>query len=164
LKGLEAKVNKTCGLHIHFDASAFNLTTWKNLYKNYARVEKLIDGFMPESRRANNNTYCKSMRVNNFETKINEATSLQEIETRITDRNRYYKLNTQSFWRQGSVEFRQHSGSVDYKKVSNWILFLARLVEFSKQAELKNETWNTLNRFLPDEMITYYKQRTETLA
>lgn len=164
LKGLEAKVNKTCGLHIHFDASSFNLTTWKNLYKNYAKIEKLIDGFMPTSRRSNNNYYCKSMRVQNYEAKINGSNSLEEIERQVTQRNRYYKLNTQSFWRHGSVEFRQHSGSVDYKKVSNWILFLARLVEYSKQAELKNETWATLNRFLPEELISYYRQRTETLA
>lgn len=52
LKGLEAKVNKTCGLHIHLDASDFDLKTWKNLYKNYAMLEPFIDSFMPKDRKS----------------------------------------------------------------------------------------------------------------
>lgn len=34
LKAKGAKVNKTCGLHIHFDATDYNLDNWKNIYQN----------------------------------------------------------------------------------------------------------------------------------
>lgn len=164
LKGMEAKVNKTGAVHIHLSAEGFTLATWKRLYKNYARLERLIDGFMPNSRRANNSSYCRSIRVEHFELKIDAANSLEQIEQEITNRDRYYKLNTQCFWRQKSVEFRQHSGTINYKKISNWIIFLARLVEFSKTAEVTGENWEACKAFLPDELINYFKQRTQELA
>jgi len=171
LKGLETKVNRTCGLHIHFDASNFELKTWKNLFKNYAKIENQIDSFMPNSRRNNNNNYCRSMRVSNCESKINEIddtetlnSGLQKIESRINNGSRYFKLNSQSYWRQRSIEFRQHNGTVNEKKIINWINFLARLIEYSKQATFRTENWDTLKNFLPDEIINFYENRRRELA
>lgn len=82
-RGLEAKTNKSCGIHIHFDATEFNLTTWKNLYKNYANLENYIDGFMPQSRRQSNNHYCQTMRQANYKTRIDNARDLRQIESEI---------------------------------------------------------------------------------
>lgn len=159
-----AKVNKSAAVHIHIDATGFDLATWKRLYKNYARLERLIDGFMPNSRRRNNSEYCQSIRVERYEQKIDSANDLEQIEREITNRDRYFKLNTQCFWRQRSVEFRQHSATINYKKISNWIIFLARLVEYSKHSEIRGETWEDCKAFLPDELITYFKQRALVLA
>lgn len=39
LEQVNAKVNKSCRLHIHFDAAGFNLATFKRIYKGYARLE-----------------------------------------------------------------------------------------------------------------------------
>ena len=52
-----AKVNDSCGLHVHMDAAEFDLQTWKNLIITYKRLENVIDHFMPRSRR--NNRYHK---------------------------------------------------------------------------------------------------------
>ena len=49
LKSLNAKINKSCGLHIHFDARDLELSAWKKLHKNYANLEPEIDTFMPIS-------------------------------------------------------------------------------------------------------------------
>lgn len=162
--GLEAKTNKTCGIHIHFDATNFNLQTWKNLYKNYANLENWIDSFLPTSRRLSNNGFCKSMRKENYKTKIDNARDLRAIENAITNRDRYYKINTQSYWRQNSVEFRQHGGSTNFKKISNWIKFLARLVEISKQTEIENASEPNLRRFLDNDLINYFNNRRMELA
>ena len=54
-----AKVNDSCGFHVHMDAAGFNLDTWKNLTLTYKHLEHLIDAFMPRTRR--NNTYCKTL-------------------------------------------------------------------------------------------------------
>jgi hypothetical protein len=73
-----AKVNKTCGTHVHINAPEFSLDQWKRIYINYARLEKVIDGFMPESRREDTNRYCKGFgEVSDFEGRI----SLEGIET-----------------------------------------------------------------------------------
>lgn len=34
LSAVNAKVNRTCGMHIHFEARDFDLQTWKNIYLN----------------------------------------------------------------------------------------------------------------------------------
>lgn len=170
-RGLEGKVNRSCGLHIHFDARAFEFQTWKNLFMNYAKIEKHIDSFMPNSRRDNNGYYCRSMRVENFETKINSARNLGNIvdsvkalHGTITGNSRYYKINANAFWVHGSVEFRQHGGTIDFKKVSNWIKFLARLIEFSKQGTFQTENENEFNNFLDEQTIAYFRQRKQDLA
>ncbi|MCL5991549.1 MAG: amidoligase family protein [Bacteroidetes bacterium] len=171
LKGMETKVNKSCGLHIHFDAAEFDIKTWKRLYKNYAKLELHIDSFMAPSRRGSINQFCKSLRVANFENKIDDVsnleymeTGLRMIETKITGGNRYFKLNSQSYWRHKSVEFRQHAGTVQFEKIQNWIYFLARLIEYSKNAEVRNETWETLKSFLSEDLMSYFAGRKRELA
>ena len=42
-----AKVNDSCGLHVHMDAAEFDLQTWKNLIITYKRLENVIDHFLP---------------------------------------------------------------------------------------------------------------------
>lgn len=161
LKRLNAKINKTCGLHIHLNARDLELTDWKNIYKNYIRLEPIIDSIMPNSRKGNNNRYCHSLIQNNYENKINNSNSLQELSRNITGRDRYYKLNTESYWRHKTVEFRQHSGTIEYEKISNWILFLTRFVEYSRKKEIMVEDakFEKLNKFLDNDIIEYLKDR-----
>ncbi len=172
LKRLNVKINKSCGLHIHFDASEFSKETWLRIFKNYAKLELIIDSFMPHSRRANNQRYCKSVRVTNFANKLQYIknrgldleSTLRSIKSSIAHNSRYSKINVESYWRHQSVEFRQHSGTIEIEKMENWILFLARLIEFSKTNEVQREDWNALQGFLTEEQIAYFKQRTERLS
>lgn len=159
LKEFGARINKTCGLHIHFDASGFDLKTWKNLLINYAKLENTIDAFMPESRRGNTNYYCRSLKedIN----KVKTASSLEQIATRIG--TRYKKINTQSYARHKTIEFRQHSGTIEFTKIKNWILFLHNLVEVSKLKILNNVNLEALAEFNQDEIISFYTERTEEL-
>lgn len=159
LKEYGARINKTCGLHIHFDAEAFNLQTWKNLLINYAKLEDTIDKFMPPSRRGNSNTYCQSLKQNISE--IKEATNLLQI-TRAMG-TRYKKINTESYARHRTIEFRQHSGTIEFLKIKNWILFLHNLVEASKIKILTNTSLESLAEFNQEEIIAFYAERTEEL-
>lgn len=111
-----AKVNRSCGLHVHHDASDFRKDQLHKVVKVYQRVEKHVDSFMPESRRGNNNYYCHSV-LSSGEAIAREGVS------------RYYKLNLQSFFRHGTIEFRHHSGTVDVDKIKNWVLFTALVVD-----------------------------------
>ena len=164
LKSLNAKINKSCGLHIHFDARDLELSAWKKLHKNYANLEPEIDTFMPVSRRGNNAYYCKSIRVENFERKIENASNLKDLGKAIGNNSRFLKLNTQAYWRHQTVEFRQHAGSIEFEKISNWILFLARMVEFSKERTIRNTTFEGMNEFLSEDLMTYFKTRKQSLA
>ncbi|MDR1984750.1 MAG: amidoligase family protein [Prevotellaceae bacterium] len=159
-----AKVNQTCGTHVHLNASGFSLDQWKRIYINYGRLEKVIDGFMPESRRANNNTYCKGFtEVTNFENKIKTAQDLHQIENLLLN-SRYWKVNPQSYSRHRTCEFRQHAGTTDFVKISSWIRFLSNLVDYSEQYEVATRTLATLKNFNSMELVNYFEYRTLELA
>lgn len=163
LKECNAYVNKSCGMHIHFDAQNFDLTQWKNIYKNYAGFENEIDSIMPQSRRADNNRFCKSLKnIVNLQSKIDAATSLRQISNFFG--SRYFKINPESYARHNTIEFRQHSGTIEFEKVSNWIQFLHNLVDFSKANIATDFTFEGLKKFNQDEIITFYNNRKSELA
>lgn len=140
LQAAGAKVNKSCGFHVHFGANDMGLQQFKNLFKNWVRNEDIFDAMMPESRRDSINLYCKSVlcrfsganrteRINNAFAAIDSATTLDELYTNVTSRDRYFKLNLLSFWRHGTIEVRHHSGTVEADKVCNWVLFMGTWME-----------------------------------
>lgn len=131
-----AKVNRSCGLHVHHDAHDFKARNFENLFILYRRAEKTIDSFMPISRRGNNNRFCRSIKDHDG--------------TRRLFADRYYKLNLSSFHRHGTVEFRQHSGTVEAEKIINWVILTQKMVEHSRSSKnrvkniQKDIAWGTL--------------------
>ena len=162
LETSRVKINKSCGLHIHFDASGFGLQQVKNMLFNYASFEAEIDSFMPTSRRENNNTYCKS--VIGYETRVERATTMQQLASVFS--SRYFKVNLQSYSRHNTIEFRQHSGTVEFKKISNWIMFLHNLTEYSKTKRVASNEANFegLKKINQTEIINYIVTRQNQLA
>lgn len=154
-----AMINKSCGFHSHFGTDDFkdSISVWRNLYINYATLEEDIDAFMPPSRR--HNRYCSSLKVRNWREKMDSAQTLVDLERAVTNRSRYFKLNSQSYWRHGTVEFRQHSGTIEYDKIKNWLLFCARFVDFSKRERLDRGGECALEKFLDRGLADFYKQR-----
>lgn len=134
-----ARVNKSTGLHVHFDAANMSFQHIKNLMINYMNFEEEIDSFLSESRRGNVNSYTKSLK--NIKLKIQAATNLEELK-RANDNSRYFKVNLQSLNVHKTIEFRQHSGTVEYDKISNWIIFLHNLIDYSKQYVYPTSTAN----------------------
>lgn len=104
-----AKVNKSCGFHVHIGADDLNVDNFKSLVKSYINLENSFDAIMPESRRGNTNTYCKNLTsVSNIVNKVEASSTVTEM-ARVFG-GRYYKLNLQSYLKYSTVEFRQHSG------------------------------------------------------
>ena len=155
-----AKVNDTCGLHVHMDAAEFDLTTWKNLILTYKRLEGVIDNFMPRSRR--NNRYCKGLSAIT-ETSIKNARSISDLRTAFLH-NRYHKVNLEAYARHRTVEFRQHGGSTNFTKMSAWIHFLAKMITFAKQGQVNTGTTLQNIPFLTESEKLYLKIRTKKLA
>lgn len=160
LEFCQVKVNRSCGFHVHFDASGFDIDTWKNLALSYKHIEQLIDSFMPESRR--NNRYCRAL--NGIDDHIiRNADTISELQ-RAFRNDRYYKLNLEAFSRHRTVEFRQHSGTIDFTKMEKWIHFLNGLIIFAKTGTLPQRA--TLERlsFLDEKEKLFFKLRTKTMA
>jgi len=123
----------------------------------------VIDDFIPISRKRNNNSYTKGFtQISDFENKIQAAGSLQAIE-RIFGSSRYYKINPKSYAAHNIIEFRQHSGTVEFEKISNWVRFLNNLIDFSQRNTVTNATLQGLAAFNNQEIMNYLTHRTNKL-
>lgn len=186
-----ARVNKSTGVHVHFGVGDWGLPQFRNLFARYVKYEQAIDSFMPPSRR--NNNYCRPLTTiggaiqnigmngvgikNVVEAKWHSWKNVKNL-TQYSDyfgRSRYFKLNLQSFWSHGTIEFRQHSGSFEFGKVCRWIeLTGAMIAQVDNKMRVKNwrETQPTLesqletmlgnmadNDLLSSEAIAYFKTR-----
>ena len=159
-----AQVNKSCGLHIHFGAEKFTNAQWRRIVLNYAAIEEVIDSFMPESRRGDNNRYCRSIadpagRI--AYTSLNaDMRSLQSA----FGFDRYYKVNLMAYNNHKTIEFRQHSGTTDYTKIKNWIDFLTAFLTWSlKHEEIISARSIDELPFLSESQKRYYNERKATL-
>ena len=134
------RINRSCGLHVHWGVSDWRIKHFRNLYKRYLKFETAIDSIMAPSRRRNNNEYCGSLlsRLNNYVEHGDEGNPevifkrIDQSRTASQIRNlfntRYMKLNIESFWNHGTIEFRHHSGTFDVTKVIAWVFLTGAMV------------------------------------
>lgn len=157
LNEIDAKVNRSCGLHVHIGAANMTDAHYIRIIRNYQRLEALIDSFMPLSRRANNNGFCHSLQGFDF----SRCTSKRDVYDMMN--SRYYKINSHAYIRHQTIEFRQHSGTTDYTKISMWIQFLAALIKYSEKNEIT--TCNSIDEipFLNAEQKAYFNNRRASL-
>jgi hypothetical protein len=158
LDALGCRVNRTCGYHVHIDAGELRLDDLKNLIALYATLEPAIDAVMPKSRRGRQNIYCRSVRqylwpvagdmtqreqgVGSLKPglkKLAEATSVDRLHQLMRwgasntrgrlCHERFCKLNLDALLRHGTVEFRQHSGTLSEVKALAWLDFCQNAVD-----------------------------------
>lgn len=159
LEYCDVKVNDSCGLHIHMDAADFDLQTWKNLALSYKHLERVIDSFMPQSRRQN--YYCKGLSSISA-ANIQAAQNINDLRAAFGN-NRYRKVNLEAYARHRTVEFRQHSGTTNFTKMENWVRFLNGLITFAKSGIAANTSLENIP-FLDEKQKLFYKLRTKKLA
>jgi len=158
------KVNRTCGMHVHFGAADFTNAQWRRIILNYARIESIIDGFMAPSRKGDGCQWCRSI--------INHADEIERMydptfeDMRQAFRcDRYHKVNLEAFSRHKTIEFRQHAGTINFTKIENWVKFLAGLLTYSiKNEELLTATTVDELPFLSASQKRYFKSRAASLA
>lgn len=125
LKEVGAQVNKSCGLHVHFDARELSqdkqitVDKRKQSYRG-RRVANSLDVLkllIPNSRRTN--SYCK---------------------LQMSGRDRYSAVNLVALNRHQTIEIRLHSGTTNFTKIVSWIKLIndimncARLSSGAKKA------------------------------
>jgi hypothetical protein len=145
LEAAGAKVDKRCGLHVHFDARTMSLKAVKNLFKMWLKFEDVLDTFQPASRRGNANTYCRTNldhgitdagnhrgQCSRMFGKIDACKNMDQMKELYPCR--YRKLNIQSYFRHQTLEVRHHSGTTDPAKITNWVRLMARLFDAAESA------------------------------
>ena len=159
-----ARVNTSCGLHVHIGAAGLTMNTIKNVYINYYRLECIIDSFMPRSRRGSNNNYCRTLQnIFDFEAKIDRCDDCDEIAW-VFRGDRYFKVNACSYARHKTIEFRQHSGTIEAEKILMLATFVRKLVEYSKTKRVENVQTIDDIEFLTETEKEYFKNRKAKLC
>jgi len=143
------KVNKTAGLHIHHGVQRDEI---RSISKVWFAAERLVMGAMPMSRRVN--SFCK-MWTNH----IRSSAEIYHIE-----RVKYMTLNLKSFFLRNTVEFRAHSGTVEYKKIAGWLLFTQGLIESAvERAEGRFESIDEIAEYIAPAAVAGNPYRAGTL-
>jgi len=161
-----AAVDTSCGLHVHVGArNVLTIGQLQNLAKMFLRHEAAFDQILPPSRRNGSNRFCQR---NTAATRTALADKLVAIDgarnvealARIMNGgyepgyaytgHRYFALNFQAWMRIGTLEFRQHSGSVESRKVVEWVKLIVGFVSRATQMDaVKNDpTQATLDELL----------------
>lgn len=153
LEAVDAKVNKSCGLHVHVGGE-IDETQYVNVFNNYYHLQRVINTFMADSRQ--NCRWAKPIREN-----VKQCVTPSGIHEALRC-DRYHVVNPCSWSRHHTIEFRQHQGTTDYTKISNWARFCVKLVAWSKDNRL-NHHISTIDdiAFLNDEEKAFFKARAE---
>lgn len=134
LRRAGAKVNDSCGIHIHVDGANHTAKSLKNLVFTFRAKEDLI--FKAVAPNRENNGYCKPIgddliqRIKGLK-KLDGATMNDAWYETYTDawddrnrhyhNSRYHALNLHSFWYRGSIEFRLFQSTLHAGEVRAWI-------------------------------------------
>lgn len=160
LDAVGARVNSTCGLHVHIGAAKLTGEQYVNVFKNYQKLERLIDSFMAPSRRGN----CR-WAASLLDKDFSNCRGNYDIRRNVFYGDRYYKVNAESFARHKTIEFRQHQGSTSFEKISMWVKFCAKLVGWSRYNVFESEMMNIEDiPFLNKEEKDFFKSRQEHFA
>jgi hypothetical protein len=169
LNSLGAKVDRTCGIHVHHEIDDLNLDNIKNIYALYGKHQDFINELMPKSRRQEAGPagqfkgYCQNLSQEELE-EVQVANSIQDINSVFSIGYRRYRvINFKSYLKYGTIEFRQHSGSTDFEKVWNWVLITQSLVAQAKAKKTikpltEAQSKRALEAFTKEMKIDYTKQ------
>lgn len=134
-----AFVNRTCGLHVHFDMRDKTSRQVSLLGSKLERWVTRLKTMLPKSRRENR--YCMSPK------------------NTLRSGDRYACVNLHAYNRYKTLEVRMHSGTTDATKILLWIELLDTIM--SKTSKV-NTTWEALS--LPPHLMLYIQSRINKFA
>jgi len=140
LKEIGARVNGSCGVHVHHDVHGFFSDQTRRVYgvsrkmrkiiDFYAEYEGALDWLVPASRRGDNNPYCHSIRTAAARLGDDWFNPAGNADMNSTlgyhTHGRYTKMNVCSWRSHGTIEFRHFGGSLNPIKICSWVWLTQR--------------------------------------
>jgi hypothetical protein len=134
LQSIGCSVDRSTGLHVHHDFSDGTKANLKSILFLYAKAQNLTGALLPS--RANSRwasplsveaiRYLDS-RMNRRARQVGQAADLRFYANNIVG-GRYNAVNPQAYSNHGTIEFRQHSGSLNASKIQAWVVFTQNVV------------------------------------
>ena len=168
IKMAGATVNYSCGFHVHVGVKDLTPNQIVAIPHRYGYLESEINKFMNHSRIDSTWAWTVSKNytanlVRNVRYEM-DAYKLNFKRATLNLTSKYRKVNISSYGRYGTVEFRQHQGTVNSEMACNWVQFCLHFVEhvFNNVPQTNNlnlPVKKDLKLFneIPEEVASYYK-------
>lgn len=104
----EVKVDKSCGLHVHFDMRNRDVN---KSFSNLVSCQNFLYSMIPAQRKHSN--YSKPVKGKTF----------RQLD------DRYYGINTEAYRKYKTLELRMHSGTTDAKKITGWASLILAIID-----------------------------------
>lgn len=131
-----ARVNESTGTHVHLGAQDMTGGDLSALWANWCAAQSATDLLVSPSRRVGGSGYRWARRYAQGETgDVRGGLESYGINYRYRPddfRARYRALNLRAMMAHGTVEFRQHQGSLNASKLGAWVQYLAALADYSR--------------------------------
>lgn len=116
-----AKINTSCGLHVHHGVREDELVP---AIKAWKKIEDTVYEAMPPSRKFNH--FCRKLSM-----RVDDLTSYAALRSRwlARENSRYRGFNLESYWMRGTIEFRCAAGTHEFLKVRNWVLVTQMVID-----------------------------------
>lgn len=167
IKMAGATVNNSCGLHVHVGVKDFTPNQIVAIPYRYGYLESKINKFMSHSRINSQWASTVSKNYSGIVESIRRSMTLYKYNFKKAanfSTSKHRKVNISSYHRHGTVEFRQHQGTVNSEMVCNWVQFCLHFVEHvfnnvpqTKDLALPAKKDLKLFNEIPEEVASYYK-------
>ena len=128
LKVAKAKVNSSTGIHVHHSNRDLNLSHQNQIINLYNSNSIAIAAMLPNSRV--NNSYARPLQVDLTSTLQNDVADNNDNSYLTQSQNNLSRYSVINFTNV-TVEFRQHSGTIEFEKIKNWIVFTQAIINES---------------------------------
>ena len=171
LNRLGCRINSNCGLHVHvgiypladdqqphlwtansiakkertgryyttgLQDDPISAVVWHDVLYRCSRQQNLIDHILPPSRTGNR--YCYPTRIEAFEGRNANDATIESVKQ--LTRGKFSAINFET-WSRGTVEFRQHSGTIEVEKIMAWCRLIRTIVNWSRTDRVEEGTGST---------------------
>jgi len=126
-------VNRTCGLHVHHNLGGKTVEDIAETVAHWALFQGIINRILPASRW--DGEYCAGMYdPDNWYQSIVHSSRGGNTARHIYGRSfgRYHAINLNAIDDHGTLEYRQHSGTLNGDKLEHWVRFTRAMHDVSR--------------------------------
>lgn len=138
LRAAGATINTSCGLHVHHEVIDLTGEELARLVECYSENQTTMDSLVAPSRRgAGYARHFRAGEVADLASRLRcAATAGRDAQTAVRQQgiggrpdSRYRVLNVHCFPTYGTVEFRQHQGTLNAAKIAAWVRLGQAMIE-----------------------------------
>lgn len=132
LEDLGADAAPSCGLHVHHEVRDLNLRQFKRLVGLWTDAQDLTDALVDRTR-TGRCEWCAPYRSREIE-RLLSCDTYAQFRQEMDNQDRYRSLNLTAFRNYGTVEVRQHQGTLDSNKILAWVQYGQTIIDAAKRA------------------------------